>query len=206
MDLPAELRPSRLSPHFVKGYIVGIGGAAAVAVGVAFLGESFTFLPFPPWYLYALALLPLVLVVRAEIRRHHHDYEFRADRVMVRNGVHTVEQEDVPYAKITDVSSVTPPWESLVDVGDLEIHIAGTDKAVPIIGVKHPQQWEDLMLGRLDTGRETQQRQQEAETAETVREQLRDLERAYDDGRIGRAEYERRYYYLQGKRDALEER
>ena len=206
MDLPASVRPSRLSPHFVKGYLVGIGGAAVIAAAVALYGGSLTFLPFSPSYLYVLALLPLVLAVRAEIRRHHHAYEFRADRVMVRNGVHTVEQEYVPYAKITDVSSVTPPWESLVNVGDLEIHIAGTDKAVPILGVKHPQRWEDLMLGRLDTGRETQQRQQSAETAETVREQLQDLEQAYDDDRIGRAEYERRYYYLQGKRDALEER
>ncbi len=208
MDLPAEVKPSRLSPHFVKGYVLGLLGVPVVLALVGLAVPYLDFLPFPVWYLYGLAVLPLAFTVLAEVRRHEHTYIFHEDRVMVQRGEETIYQEDVPYSKITGISSVTPPFEEMVDVGDLEVHIAGSDASVNIIGVKHPQQWEDLMLGRLDAGEargsDAEQEQGGEGGAQDIRQELQELERLYDDGRIGRAEYERRYYYLRGKLDVLE--
>lgn len=210
MDLPKTVHPSRLSPNFVGGYAIGLFGALLVAGLVFYVTATYdlSVLPFDPVYLYAVALLPLVFAARSEARVHEHEYEFHGDRVLVREGHQTIEQEDVPYSKITDVSSVTPPYEEMVDVGDLEIHIAGADKTVDILGVRHPDRYEDLMLGRTDAGSRAAQdeRSAPATSADTVRQRMRDLERQYDRGEIGRAEYERNYYYLQGKLDALEGR
>lgn len=204
MDLPQTVKPSRLSPHFVKGYLAAALGVPIVLVLIALAVPYIAgVLPFPAWYLYVLAILPLAFAAMSEVRRHERTYIFHEDRVIVQEGEETVYQEDVPYSKITDVSSVTPPFEDMVDVGDLEIHIAGSDTAVNIIGVKHPQQWEDLMLGRLDTGGEGEQ--EAVDDPDAVRQEIQELERMYEDGRIGRVEYERRYYYLWGKLDALEE-
>lgn len=204
MDLPRTVHPSRLSPHFVRGYVLGIGGAVVVVGIVAYAFPSLEFLPFPRVYLYALVLLPLLLAAKSELARHHHEYEFHGDRVLVREGIDTIEQEDVPYEKITDVSSTSPPWEQLVDVGDLEIHIAGRDRAVHVTGIRHPDRYEDLMLGRVDAGEPSETGT--ATDVETIRQQLQDVEEAYDRGEIGRAEYERNYYYYQGQLDLLEER
>ncbi len=197
MELPQTVHPSRLSPHFVWTYLawllVGVALAAAVTVVRPRVASV---LPATPLVLYAVLLIPLYKLLRTEMNRGHREYEFQQDRVLVREGGRTVEQEDIPYEKITDVASVTPPFESLVDVGDLELHMTGTDKAVEIIGIKHPQRYEDLMLGRTDTG---------GTTLKAVEQELADLEAAYSDGDIGRAEYEQRYYYLQGQRDLLRE-
>lgn len=208
MDLPRTVHPSRLSPHFVGGYAVGLAGALLVAGLVFYATAAYDLspLPFDPAYLYGLALLPLVFAARAEARVHEHEYEFHGDRVLVREGHRTIEQEDVPYSKITDVSSVTPPYEDMVDVGDLEIHIAGAEKAVDILGVRHPDRYEDLMLGRERAETGGSDSGAAAASADAVRRRMRDLERQYDRGEIGRAEYERNYYYLQGKLDALEGR
>ncbi|MFB6076954.1 MAG: PH domain-containing protein, partial [Candidatus Nanohaloarchaea archaeon] len=150
MDLPRTVHPSRLSPHFVKGYVVAVAGMVFLALLVYYGAGYLTFLPFPPAYLYVLVLLPLLAAVRTEMARHHYEYEFRRDRVIVRRGEHTIEQEDVPYEEIVDVSSVSPVYEQMVDVGDLALSITGQQEPVEIIGINDPQRWEDLVLGRTD--------------------------------------------------------
>lgn len=196
MDLPQTVHPSRLSSHFIGGYLFGLVGALVVA-GIVTATRSYAdALPFNPSYLYVVALLPLFKAMKTELRRRRYAYEFQSDRVLVRHGKRTVRQEDVPYKKITDISSVTPPFEGLVDVGDLDVNIAGADENVLLLGLRHPQRYEDIMLGRQQTGQQQ---------VETIRSELQRVENQYNNGEMGRAEYERNYYYLKGKLDVLEE-
>lgn len=199
MELPKTIRPSPLKPTYLKGYVFAIFFSLILATILLFSTPYLTFLPFPPVYLHVLDLLPLYKLIQTEIRRRSRSYEFQTDRVLIREGMETVEQEDVPYSKITDVSSVTPFIEKLLGVGDLELHIAGADEDIRIIGVRHPQQYEDLMLGkRTSTTGDTSRIQQ-------TRNRLEQLENDYNQGQIGRAEYERDYYYYKGQLDLLEE-
>lgn len=193
MELPKTVNPSPLSPHYIKSYVWPPLLAVGIAVGVVAAAPALRFLPFSPYYLLVLALLPLLRLGQVEMERRSHEYEFHSDRVVIREGIETVEAEDVLYEKVTDVHSVTPPYEESVDVGDLDISVAGRDKTFSIIGIKHPDRYEDLIMGR--GGRDA---------VEEVRAELEQLEERYEDGDIGRAEYEQRYYYLQGKLDALE--
>lgn len=201
MDLPQTVRPSPLSPHFFVAHVASVVLAVIVAGIVSVIVPYLDFLPFNPVWLYLLAVLPLLIVVRTEFRRRRYTYEFHDDRVLIRHGFETVQQDDVPYQKITDISSVTPPFEGIADVGDLELHIAGTDTDVTIIGVKHPDRYEDLMLGRTGGGSAADM----DDAIATTRQELQQLEQRYNNGEIGRAEYEQDYYYLQGKLDAYRE-
>ncbi|MFB6295002.1 MAG: gas vesicle protein GvpG, partial [Candidatus Nanohaloarchaea archaeon] len=156
--------------------------------------------PFNPVYLLVLTFPFIGKAVKRELQRRHYEYIFKPERVIVRENVKmtgTIEQEDAPYEEITDISSESPPWEQLVDVGDLHIHLTGRDHPVDILGLRHPDRYEDLMLGR-ESAEET------VTDKESIEAELVDLERQYENGEIGRAEYERRYYYLQGKLDVLE--
>ncbi|MFB6265992.1 MAG: PH domain-containing protein [Candidatus Nanohaloarchaea archaeon] len=201
MDLPKTVHPSRLSPHYITGYVWPVLLSIGVAVTVYLASPYLGFLPFPRYYLYLIALTPFVKIVWVEENRKYHEYEFRSDRVLVREGVkgvETIEQEDVPYEEITEVSSRTPPYELLAKVGDLEIHMAGTDKAVEILGIKHPERYEELMMESGKSG--------ENGFEGGIREEMRELERRYEEGEIGRTEYERRYYYLKGRLDAEDEK
>jgi len=201
MELPQTKKPSPLSPHFFYKYVKF--GVPALAITVAVLALNaygyLGVLPFTPLYLLVLTLPFIGKMLQAELERHRHEYVFNPERVKVRTGRHTIQQEDVLYEEITDISSERPTWEQLVDVGDLFLHLTGTDKVVSIIGLRHPDRYEDLMLGREPA------EQHEETDIESLQEQLQELEQEYENGEIGRAEYERRYYYLQGKLDVLEE-
>ncbi len=192
MELPKTVRPSPLSPHYVKSYIWPPLAALAIVIGVVVAVPWLQFLPFSPYYLLLLALLPLLRLAQVDLERRSQEYEFHRDRVVIREGLETVEAEDVLYDKVTDVHSVTPPYEESVDVGDLDISVAGRDQIFSIRGIKHPDRYEELILGGGGSD------------VEGIRDELGELERRYENGEIGRAEYEQRYYYLQGKLDALE--
>ncbi len=199
MELPQTKRPSPLSPHFFYKYVKFGVPALLIAVAVLVLTAYgyLDVLPFNPLYLLVLTLPFLGKALQAEINRHTYEYEFNSERVKVRTGRHTIQQEDVLYEEITDISSESPPWEQLVDVGDLHLHLTGTDKVVTMLGLRHPDRYENLMLGR-------ESHEETVTDKESIETELVDLERQYENGEIGRAEYERRYYYLQGKLDVLE--
>ncbi len=204
MDLPTETHPSRLYPRFLRWYIASGLGVVLIAGLITLLSPYLGILPFPSYYLYALGLLPLFKAAAVDRERKHYEYIFESDRVIVKEGIRTIEQEDVPYDKITDVSSTSTPTEKSLNVGDLTCHIAGRDKDVTILGLKDPQQYEDLIL----TGGQdevTDPGQKDGTSAEDLRQRLDQLEQQYNNGDIGRAEYERNYYYYKGQLDLLED-
>ncbi|MFB6200128.1 MAG: PH domain-containing protein [Candidatus Nanohaloarchaea archaeon] len=194
MDLPKTVHPSPFAPDFAWRYAWPLGLSLLVLI-VTLLGAGYLkFLPFSPYYLALLSLLPLLKVAQVEVERRDTEYEFHRDRVIIQEGIQKVEQKDVLYDKVTDVHSTTTPWEELFDVGNLEISVAGQDRPFVVVGIKEPQKYEDLIMGDFSSSQ-----------VEDVRQELEDLERQYENGEIGRAEYEQNYYYLKGKLDALEE-
>lgn len=204
MDLPKETHPSRLYPQFLRWYIASGIGVVLIAALITLASPYLDIIPFPYYYLYALSLLPLFKAAAVDRERKHHEYIFESDRVIVKEGIRTIEQEDVPYDKITDVSSTSTPTEKSLNVGDLTCHIAGRNKDLHILGLKDPQQYEDLIL----TGGEDEQTGQGSGSGTSVdelRQRLDQLEQQYNNGDIGRAEYERNYYYYKGQLDLLEE-
>jgi len=204
MDLPKETHPSRLYPQFLRWYILSGLGVVLVAGLVTVASPYLDILPFPPSYLYSLSLLPLLKAAAVDRERKHHEYIFESDRVIVKEGIRTIEQEDVPYDKITEVTSTSTPTENSLNVGDLTCHIAGRDTDLHIVGLKEPQQYEDLILIGGD-GSGTGTGQGVGTTVEDLQQRLDRLEQQYTDGDIGRAEYERNYYYYKGQLDLLEE-
>ncbi|MCJ7479400.1 MAG: PH domain-containing protein [Candidatus Nanohaloarchaeota archaeon QJJ-7] len=193
MDFPVKLHPSRLAPVYTPSYLWP-PAISIILAGLIYAGEPYLgFLPFHTYYLLLVAFLPLLRTVQIEFRRRHREYEFHEDRVIIREGIETVEQQDVLYRDVTDIHSFTSLWEKFFDVGNLEVSVTGREEPFRIIGLKEPQKYEDLILG--ETG---------STDIDEVRGELERLEDQYEKGEIGREEYEQQYYFLKGKMDALE--
>lgn len=226
MELPVSMHASRRSPRYFMTYakIIPISLLLGGAVGwylsaIRSVLEGYGMGAYAP-AAFLVAVLPLLKLIPTELAIRHHRYRFEEDRVIVETGGMTKEQEDIPFSKIADVSSVTPPLESLLNVGDLELHLTGTDKTVELIGLRRPQLFEDLMMGRdmskydIEFGEEGSGEAHEPipegpdtsdqDKIDHIREEMQQLEQQYNSGQISQKEYENSYYYLKGELDALQ--
>lgn len=153
-------------------------------------------------------LIPLAILVFAEVKREIQRYHITDRRIIRELGLFNRSFVDIGYEKITDTKLRQPFYMQILDVGDILVNTAGKDEiAVVLKGIRKPKHY----VGQIDSKTTQAHRPRAIEGGESVSsEELQaelnriqrrreDLEQSYSRRAIDQAEYERRWYILEGE-------
>jgi len=100
----------------------------------------------------AFFIIIAILIIAVSVILHHYStrYYITSDRVLARRGLFTKNVEGVPYSKIQDIELRKSFYESIADIGDILIDVAGTSGVeLSIDNVRDPEKPYRLILEKM---------------------------------------------------------
>lgn len=209
----AVLHPSRLDMTYLKWYLLGCG--LALVTGFFLFADPQLKEVLPSWVgqqeLWMTFLVPAFLVGVTEVRRLVTWYHFTDRKIMKETGLLNKGFVTVHYTNVTETMLQQPVYKSMFNIGDVQISTAGQDGAeITLVGIKDPEQYK-VMIGSKSSvahlphqapasaGNNTLSVSNLEAEMNRIQRQRNDLEQAFSNQQIGKYEYNRRWYMLEGE-------
>lgn len=210
--LEVSISPSPLDTRYLKWHVVAVAVFVVHAWLVVVQPENvMASLPDGVGQTELLAgfAVPVLLFATTEVRRKLWRYHITDQRIVKEVGLLNRRFLEVNFRKVTETRLREPFHKQVFGIGDLMVSTAGTDAIeLKMHGVPDPKHYKVKIGSKSsvahmphDVPSDHQAVSAEALEAELDRIQQRreDLERSWADQAIAHAEYERRWYLLEGE-------
>lgn len=209
----AVIHPSARDIAYLKWHLLALAlavGNAAVLFGWVQVGSLL-----PAWLerqeLWYGFIIPILLVAITEIRRRIRWYHFTDRKVMKETGIFNKHFVTIHYTKITETQLQQPFYKSILGVGDVLLSTAGQDGIeITVSGIRNPEDFK-VMIGSKSVVANMPHDAPAPKTENTIspssleaelhriQQRRNDLEHSYSNRQIGKYEYERQWYMLEGE-------
>jgi len=144
--LEETLNPSVFDSRYFFTYLFVAILILGIVAGTFYVSGNFE-LPFNPLYLLLLNVLPVLYVLKTEMRRRFIMYHFTDSKIIVEKGIFDKTWQSLYYSDITHAELVQNFEERIFDVSDLHIATAGeSSMEVTLNGVKDPHRYHKKVM------------------------------------------------------------